>query len=102
MRLLSPSVLSSHRPVVSSATSSVTTSSALGMAKNPTTSVFLTPSLAKACIDAAGGSPVYAYSLAKLEETADKCLAFPNAYRSDSPICGQGESQCIDIEILFQ
>jgi diaminopimelate decarboxylase len=50
------------------------------MAKNPTTSVFLTPSLAKACIDAAGGSPVYAYSLATLEETADKCLAFPNAY----------------------
>ena len=47
---------------------------------NPSQSEFLTPELAKACIDAAGGSPLYAYSLAKLEETADACLAFPNAY----------------------
>ena len=69
-----PSLSSLH-----TASGTTVTSSALAMA-NPTNSVFLTPSLAKACIEAAGGSPVYAYSLAKLEETADKCLAFPNAY----------------------
>ena len=50
----------------------------LGMA-NPSQSVFLTSETAKACIDSAG-SPVYAYSLNKLEEFADACLAFPNAY----------------------
>ena len=55
-------------------------SSALNMAANPDKSVFLTPSLAKSCIDAAGGSPLYAYSLDKLEETANDCLAFPNPY----------------------
>jgi len=48
-------------------------------AANPTTSVFLTPESAKACI-AAVGSPLYAYSLDKLQENASKCLAFPNAY----------------------
>lgn len=47
---------------------------------NPAQSVFLTPETAKACIDVAGGSPLYAYSLDKLEEFADACLAFPNAY----------------------
>lgn len=46
---------------------------------NPDKSVFLTPESAKACIDIAG-SPVYAYSLEKLEQNADACLAFPNAY----------------------
>eukprot|EP00543_Licmophora_paradoxa_P005252 CAMPEP_0202452444 /NCGR_PEP_ID=MMETSP1360-20130828/10660_1 /ASSEMBLY_ACC=CAM_ASM_000848 /TAXON_ID=515479 /ORGANISM="Licmophora paradoxa, Strain CCMP2313" /LENGTH=451 /DNA_ID=CAMNT_0049071275 /DNA_START=5 /DNA_END=1360 /DNA_ORIENTATION=+ len=46
----------------------------------PTQSVFLTPSLAKSCIDTAGGSPLYAYSLDKLHEFADNCLAFPHAY----------------------
>lgn len=46
---------------------------------NPSQSVFLSPETAKACIDVAG-SPVYAYSLNKLEEAADACLAFPNAY----------------------
>jgi diaminopimelate decarboxylase len=46
---------------------------------NPDKSVFLTPESAKACIDLAG-SPVYAYSLEKLEENANACLAFPNAY----------------------
>ncbi|CAB9527832.1 Diaminopimelate decarboxylase [Seminavis robusta] len=46
----------------------------------PAQSVFLTPETAKACIDSAGGSPVYAYSLGKLEESADACLAFPNAF----------------------
>jgi len=53
--------------------------SALEMA-NPAQSVFLTPETAKACIESAGHSPVYAYSLAKLEESANACLAFPNAY----------------------
>ena len=47
---------------------------------NPEKSVFLTPETAKKCIDAAGGSPVYAYSLEKLSENAEACLAFPNAY----------------------
>ena len=47
---------------------------------NPSKSVFLTPETAKACIDVAGGTPVYAYSLATLAEQADKCLNFPNAY----------------------
>lgn len=53
-------------------------SSALNMA-NPEKSVFLDPASAKACVELAG-SPVYAYSLPKLEESADACLAFPNAY----------------------
>lgn len=42
--------------------------------------MFLTPEAAKACIDAAGGTPLYAYSLEQLERSADACLAFPNAY----------------------
>jgi diaminopimelate decarboxylase len=57
----------------------VSTPTSLHMA-NPTQSVFLTPETAKACIEVAGGSPVYAYSMEKLEESADACLAFPNAY----------------------
>jgi diaminopimelate decarboxylase len=52
----------------------------LDMAANPTKSVFLTPESAKACIDCAGGTPLYAYSLAKLQEFAQACLNFPNAY----------------------
>jgi len=51
---------------------------ALTMA-NSAESLFLTPKTAKACIDEAG-SPVYAYSLEKLKESADACLAFPNKY----------------------
>lgn len=47
---------------------------------NPSESVFLTPETAKKCIDVAGGTPLYAYSKAKLNENADACLAFPNAY----------------------
>jgi len=43
------------------------------------TSVFLTAESAKACTDLAG-SPVFAYSLEKLRDSADACLAFPNAY----------------------
>jgi len=46
---------------------------------NPTTSTFLTPESAKACIDAAG-SPLFAYSADKLRENADACLAFPNEF----------------------
>ena len=49
-------------------------------AANPSSSVFLTPETAKECIQVAGGTPLYAYSLAKLEESANACLAFPNAY----------------------
>ena len=52
---------------------------ALSMA-NPSKSVFLTPEAAKACVEAAGGTPLYAYSLEKLNQSADACLAFPNAY----------------------
>lgn len=47
---------------------------------NPTGSEFLTSETAKKCIDVAGGSPLYAYSMKKLTENADDCLAFPNAY----------------------
>lgn len=50
------------------------------MSSNPSESVFLTPETTKACVEAAGGTPVYAYSLDKLEKAADECLAFPNAY----------------------
>merc|ERR1712113_225887 len=35
--------------------------------------------MGKACVEEVG-SPLYAYSLPKLEEFADKCLAFPNKY----------------------
>lgn len=54
--------------------------SALQMASNPTESAFLTPETAKKCVDAANGTPLYAYSMAKLNENADACLAFPNAF----------------------
>ena len=47
---------------------------------NPTTSTFLTPELAKKCTEVADGTPLYAYSISKLNENADDCLAFPNAY----------------------
>lgn len=57
-----------------------TTSSSNLYATNPTKSVFLTPESTKACIEAAGGTPLYAYSLEKLKDSAEKCLAFPNAY----------------------
>jgi len=50
------------------------------MASNPETSVFLSPETAKACVEAAGGTPLYAYSLQKLDEASDSCLAFPNAF----------------------
>lgn len=46
----------------------------------PSSSRFLTPELAQSCIDAAAGTPLYAYSLATLAQSADDVLAFPNAY----------------------
>ena len=46
----------------------------------PKQSVFLTPELAQKCIQVAGGTPLYAYSLDQLNSAAEKCLAFPNAY----------------------
>jgi len=46
---------------------------------NPSQSVFLTPEIAKACVEAVG-SPLYAYSTEVLTNAADDCLAFPNAY----------------------
>jgi diaminopimelate decarboxylase len=55
--------------------------SSIGMAMaNPEKSNFLTAETASACIEIAGGSPLYAYSLEKLGEAADACLAFPSAY----------------------
>lgn len=45
----------------------------------PEKSTFLTPESAKACIEVAG-SPLYAYSMERLEKFADDCLAFPNEY----------------------
>jgi len=75
--LLALSVLSSTSAFTPAPSSS--RGSALSMA-NPEKSAFLTSETAAACIDAAGGSPLYAYSLEKLEEAADACLAFPNAY----------------------
>lgn len=47
---------------------------------NPTKSVFLSPEMAKDCINAAGGTPLYAYSLSQLNEAAEACLKFPNAF----------------------
>lgn len=46
----------------------------------PGSSNFLTPELAQSCIDAASGTPLYAYSLESLAKSADDVLAFPNAY----------------------
>jgi diaminopimelate decarboxylase len=56
-----------------------TSSVGLSMA-NPEKSHFLTAETAAACIDIAGGTPLYAYSVETLEAAADACLAFPNAY----------------------
>ncbi len=43
-------------------------------------SVFLTPELAKKCVQVAGGTPLYAYSMNQLNDAAQACLAFPHAY----------------------
>lgn len=76
--LIALSVLSSTSAFTAPKSSRSSTSE-LNMA-NPDKSVFLTSETAADCINIAGGSPVYAYSLEKLEEAADACLAFPNAY----------------------
>jgi len=60
--------------------STKTSRSSLSASANPTESVFLTAETAKKCIDTAGASPCYAYSLSTLKENAEKCLAFPSAY----------------------
>eukprot|EP00584_Thalassiosira_punctigera_P007886 CAMPEP_0172536666 /NCGR_PEP_ID=MMETSP1067-20121228/8402_1 /TAXON_ID=265564 ORGANISM="Thalassiosira punctigera, Strain Tpunct2005C2" /NCGR_SAMPLE_ID=MMETSP1067 /ASSEMBLY_ACC=CAM_ASM_000444 /LENGTH=487 /DNA_ID=CAMNT_0013321795 /DNA_START=249 /DNA_END=1712 /DNA_ORIENTATION=+ len=59
-----------------------TTSSATALCAEapPASSNFLTPELARSCIDAASGTPLYAYSLETLAKSADDVLAFPNAY----------------------
>lgn len=49
-------------------------------AEPPSQSVFLTPELAKKCVNVAGGTPLYAYSIDKLNDAANACLEFPNAY----------------------
>jgi len=56
------------------------TTTSLMAQTNPDHSVFLTPETAMKCIQVAQGTPLYAYSLPKLKENADACLAFPNAY----------------------
>lgn len=53
----------------------------IALSKPPSKSIFLTPELTKSCINVAGGTtPLYAYSLEKLNDHANMCLAFPNAY----------------------
>lgn len=64
---------------VSSSSTTKLYASTVAATSNPTTSVFLTPSTAKAVIDLAG-SPCYAYSLSLLRSAASSCLNFPNAY----------------------
>jgi diaminopimelate decarboxylase len=86
MRILSSSILAlstivALAPCAAFSPVGFRSRNSVGMAMaNPEKSVFLTPETAKACIDIAGGSPLYAYSLEKLNEAADACLAFPNAY----------------------
>jgi len=46
----------------------------------PSSSIFLTPEIAKKCIEVADGTPLYAYSIDSLNKAADECLNFPNAY----------------------
>jgi len=58
----------------------VSSSTKLQMASPAAQSVFLSPETAKKCVDVANGTPLYAYSMDKLTENADACLAFPNAY----------------------
>jgi len=53
---------------------------AAASSSNPSQSVFLTPETAKSCADVAGGTPLYAYSLDRLDRSANACLNFPNAY----------------------
>lgn len=66
-------------PKITETSTSPTHQTRLNMA-NPSQSRFLTPETAKAAIECAGGTPLYAYSLDELNKAADACLAFPNAY----------------------
>mmetsp|Transcript_15681 Transcript_15681/g.33139 ORF Transcript_15681/g.33139 Transcript_15681/m.33139 type:complete len:484 (+) Transcript_15681:123-1574(+) len=59
---------------------SAASSTSLRAEAPPSSSNFLTPELAQSCIDAASGTPLYAYSLDELAKAADGVLAFPNAY----------------------
>jgi len=56
------------------------TATALRAEAPPGSSNFLTPELARSCAEAAGGTPLYAYSLESLASSADDCLAFPSAH----------------------
>lgn len=79
----SPTSSSAFAPSSSSAfarsLSQTASSSALSATTPPSSSSFLTSAQASECIETAG-SPLYAYSLDKLNTAADECLAFPNAY----------------------
>lgn len=76
----SGSVCSAFSPATFGRVSRPTSAVSLAMAENPHASVFLTPETAKACIETAGGSPLYAYSMEQLGQAADDCLGFPNAF----------------------
>lgn len=85
MRIVSNAILAlslvSFSPAVAFSPASFSSRRSVQTAmSNPEKSNFLTSETASACIEVAGGSPVYAYSLEKLGEAADACLAFPNAY----------------------
>jgi diaminopimelate decarboxylase len=87
--LVAPEPASAFSPTASAASAAArasATTTVLSMAtvedttsSIPTTSNFLTAESAAAALQLAG-SPLYAYSLSALEQTADACLAFPNAY----------------------
>mmetsp|Transcript_23187 Transcript_23187/g.41885 ORF Transcript_23187/g.41885 Transcript_23187/m.41885 type:complete len:484 (-) Transcript_23187:97-1548(-) len=62
------------------ATSSSLSSAATSDVKASNKSAFLTQELANKCVEVAGGTPAYVYSLAELESRANDCLAFPNAF----------------------
>lgn len=68
---IQPTATSIHRTMTSSSSS---------LSAVPAKSNFLTPELTAACIAAASGTPLYAYSLPALESAATSCLAFPNSY----------------------
>mmetsp|Transcript_8850 Transcript_8850/g.12595 ORF Transcript_8850/g.12595 Transcript_8850/m.12595 type:complete len:127 (-) Transcript_8850:11-391(-) len=71
---------SSFSPVVNSGSSQFRESHTSIYSQNPSESVFLDSESAKACIEKADGTPLYAYSVSKLNQNADACLSFPNAF----------------------
>lgn len=77
--MLSSSSCNAFAPVQRHSGPSSALSASVSTAAPADTSVFLTAESAKACTDLAG-SPVFAYSLEKLQDSADACLKFPNAY----------------------